>query len=431
MLFRLSALILLALAIPLIAVLVGPSLRTPLDSDELYSKIDSYSPSELPFEYQPTQAEVMGLPQITNVQIVDFNRDGVNDLLVCDALGSRVLLVERDNDGSWIESTLVADVAAPAHATVVDIDQDNDNDLIVSVLGNIMPDDHVIGRVELFENIDGEFRRHVILDDVRRVADVQFGDFDGDDDLDLAVAVFGYSRGSVLWLENQGDFKFRDHELLSGPGTIHVPVGDYDQDGDLDIAAIVTQDEEELWGLENLGDGEFKKRRLWMTINPDLGSAGLVQCDLDQDGDLDLVLPVGDNLEDFDAYPQPYHGCYWFENCGDWQFEPHRISDLGGTYAAAVDDLNGDGNEDIVLVSLTNNWLEPNNASIVWLENDGQQNFKTWQIAAAPLHLVTVATGDLDGDGLPDIAAGSLNVRRPHRKLGRISTWLNRFEAKP
>ncbi|WP_207397012.1 FG-GAP repeat domain-containing protein [Bremerella alba] len=431
MLFRLSALILLAVAIPLVAMLVGPSLRTRLDSDELYSKIDSYSPSELPFKYQPTQTDVAGLPQITNIQIVDFNRDGKNDLLVCDALGSRVLLVERDTDGNWIESTLVADVAAPAHATVVDIDQDNDNDIIVSVLGNIMPDDHVIGRVELFENIDGEFRRHVILDDVRRVADVQYGDFDGDDDLDLVVAVFGYSRGNVLWLENQGDFRFRDHELLSGPGTIHVPVGDYDQDGDLDIAAIVTQDEEELWGLENLGGGKFKKRRLWMTINPDLGSAGLVQCDLDQDGDLDLVLPAGDNLEDFDAYPQPYHGCYWFENHGNWQFEIHRISELGGTYAAAVTDLNDDGNEDIVLVSLTNNWLEPNNASIVWLENDGQQNFKTWQISADPLHLVTVAAGDLDGDGLPDIAAGSFNVRRPHRKLGRISTWLNRFEAKP
>ncbi|MEW4561046.1 VCBS repeat-containing protein [Bremerella sp. JC770] len=431
MLLRLVVLLALAIAIPVAAMVAGPLLRTRPDPNQLFSGGTSYPDSPQAFAFQPTQEKFAGLPQITNVQIVDFDLDGTNDLLVCDALGSRVLLLQRQADGSWLESTLVADVAAPAHATVVDIDQDNDNDLIVSVLGNIMPDDHVIGRVELFENVDGDFRRHVILDDVRRVADVQWGDFDRDADIDLAVAVFGYSRGSVLWLENQGEFRFRDHELLTGPGTIHVPVGDYDLDGDLDIAAIVTQDEEELWGLENLGDGTFQKRRLWMTINPDLGSAGLVQSDLDQDGDLDLILPAGDNLEDFDAYPQPYHGCYWFENQGDWQFKFHRIADLGGTYAAAVDDMNGDGHLDLVLVSLTNNWLEPNNASIVWLENDGQQNFKTWQIDAAPLHLVTVDTGDLNDDGLPDIAAGSLNVRRPHRNLGRVSTWLNQSGDQP
>ena len=153
--------------------------------------------------------------------------------------------------------------------------------------------------------------------------------------------------------------------------------------------------------------------------------------DLDGDGDLDLIMPAGDNLEDFDAYPQPYHGCYWFENQGNWKFEMHRISDLGGTYAAAVADLEGDGDQDVVLVSLTNDWLEPENASIVWLENDGQQNFTTWQIGSTPLHLVTVAVGDLNGNGKPDIVAGSLNVRRPHRHLGRISAWINGGKGNP
>ncbi len=233
MLFRLVTLLLIVIAIPVVAYLVGPSLQGRQGAEDLYSGGTTYPPSELPFQFQPTKPEFAGLPQITNVQVVDFNQDGSNELLVCDALGSQVLLLSRNSDGSWNESTLIADVAAPAHATVVDIDQDGDNDVIVSVLGNIMPDDHVIGRVELFENADGKFRRHVLLDDVRRVADVQFGDFDGDEDIDLVVAVFGYSRGNVLWLENQGDFQFRDHELLSGPGTIHVPVGDYDQDGDL------------------------------------------------------------------------------------------------------------------------------------------------------------------------------------------------------
>ncbi len=391
---------------------------------ELFQGGKSYPDSALGFSRITVDAKPRGLPLITNVQVIDFDGDGENEILTCDASLNCVTLHDRSADGEWKTSTLIEDVNAPAHATCVDIEGDGDLDVIVSVLGNIFPDDNVIGRVELFENTPEGMKRHVILDQVRRVADVQVGDFDGDKDLDLAVAVFGYSRGEILWLENQGNFQFEDHLLLTAPGTIHVPVADFDGDGDLDIAGIVSQDEEELWGFENDGAGNFRPRRLWFTINFDFGSAGLVASDLDRDGDMDLILPVGDNLEDYDAYPQPYHGCYWFENRGDWTFEMHRIGDLGGTYAASIGDLDQDGDQDVVLVSMTNNWYEKKNASVVWLENDGKQNFTTWQIANDPAHLVTVALGDLDGDEKLDIVAGALNFRRPFERVGRVGAWV-------
>jgi len=397
-----------------------PPLGKPL---EVHHGGTHYPPSPVPFDRQTIGPPPAGLPLVANVQIVDLDQDGQPEILACDA--GRCCLTEyrRHANGEWNETILLADLNAPAHVTPVDIDQDGDMDLILSILGNLYPDDSVVGRVELYEKTPAGYLRHVILDDVRRVADVQPGDFDGDGDLDLAVAVFGYSRGQILWLENLGNLKFRDHELLNAPGTIHVPVADYDGDGDLDIAAIVTQDEEELWGFENLGNGTFQSRRLWFTINLDLGGAGLVQADLDHDGDADLILPAGDNLEDLDAYPQPYHGCYWFENTGGWKFEPHRISDLGGTYAAATGDINADGHLDVVLVSMTNHWSRPENASVVWLENDGKQNFRTWQVASDPIHLVTVAVGDLNSDGRADLVAGGLNMRKPFERMTRVSAW--------
>jgi hypothetical protein len=78
---------------------------------------------------------------------------------------------------------------------------------------------------------------------------------------------------------------------------------------------------------------------------------------------------------------------------------------------------------DVVLVSMTNDWSNPAAASVVWLENDGHQHFQTWQIDTAPIHLVTVAVGDINRDGKADIVGGSLNLRPPFQRLGRVIAW--------
>lgn len=369
---------------------------------------------------------VTGLPQITHVQIIDRDGDGQAEIIACDALNNCIWEYKIFDDYQVKHTKLIENTAVPAHTTFVDIDKDGDLDCIVSILGDLFPNDDPVGRIELFRNNSGHYEREILLDDIRRVADVQPADFDADGDIDLAVAVFGYSRGEILWLENLADGTFSDHQLLSAAGGIHVPIADYDLDGDPDIATIISQDSEELWAFENLGNGDFKSRMLWRTPNFDLGSAGLIHADIDNDGDEDFILPAGDNLEDFAAFPQPYHGCYWFENTGSWNFTEHRISDLGGTYAADAGDLDNDGDIDICLVSMTNNWLEPQNASIVWLENDGQQNFTTWQIDSDPIHLITVSIGDINGNGKQDIVAGGLNIRFPYERATDVTVWLNK-----
>ncbi|MCI0378979.1 MAG: VCBS repeat-containing protein [Gemmataceae bacterium] len=387
----------------------------------------TFAPSPLLFQQSQIGPIPVYQPRITNVQIIDLDNDGLQDVVACDAQRQRVYFCRQQPRGQWQEIALGDELAAPAHAAVVDLDGDGDSDIVVAVLGSVSPTDDLVGKVVWLENRGNfQFQTHVILDHLHRVADVQAGDLDGDGDVDLVVAEFGYDHGRVLWLENMGKNQFRDQELWAAPGAIHVPIADYDGDGDLDVVALISQEDEEVWTFENKGGGKFEPRLLFSTPNFDLGSAGLFRGDLNKDGKPDLLLVAGDNLEVQYPQAQPWHGCLWLENRSAWRFEPKRLAHLGGTYAAAEADLDGDGDQDIVLVSMFNDWRRPGSASVVWLENDGKQNFRTWQIADRPTHLATVACGDLDGDGRPDIVAGGFHLMAPFDRIGRITAWLSR-----
>ena len=369
-------------------------------------------------------------PRITNVHVTDLDQDGQPDILVCDAVRHTIWWWQQSSEELWERTAVVPEnsLASPAHVVVSDINQDGAPDLLVAVLHYVWPTDARMGQVVALMNDGvGQFEKTLIADDLRRVTDVQPADFDGDGDIDLAVAEFGYLHGRVLWLENMGNNQFADHELLSLPGCIHVPVDDYDNDGDPDIAAIVTQNDEEVWVFENTSEETFSlvPQRVWGTDNFDRGFAGMVPTDLDQDGDTDLLLSAGDNLELTYPCPQPEHGCIWLENMGNLQFTARQIGNLGGTYAADAADMDGDNDIDVVLVSMFNDWKAPDATSVAWLENDGQQNFSAWHIASKPNHLCTVDCADINGDGNPDIVAGSLQIYPPYdAHSSGVSIWL-------
>jgi FG-GAP-like repeat len=362
-------------------------------------------------------------PQIAHVAMVDLDRDGLMDVLVCDALRNLLGWIRQSPKGTFTEQT-IAGVAAPAHVEAVDFDRDGDLDLLVAALGFLFPNNNRVGSVIVFEN-DGrqQFKSHYIADRVARVADARAADFDGDGDLDVSVAGFGYDDGETSWLENKGGWVFEQRVLQRLSGSINALPIDLNGDKALDIIALVSQEWEEIWGFVNGGKGTFTPRLLWGSTNPDFGSSWISLVDLDRDGDADILYANGDAFEYAAPNSRPWQGVQWLENTGNLKFVLHRMVDLQGATSPEAGDVDGDGDLDVLLVTSNNDWDNPQAPSLLWLENDGRLNFTTRPLATAPTHLLTLAVGDLDGDKAPDAVSGGMHISRPYDRIGRVTAW--------
>ena len=406
----------------------GPSLRDAADAalDERSSVLPEGPPSER-FEPRPVGdlPAVNERPQIAHVEITDLDRDGLPDILVCDAGRSRVSWIRQAPAGIYAEQLIADDIQAPSHVEAVDLDEDGDRDLVVASLGQLFPSNLQIGAVVVLENLGGErFASHVVVDGLPRVADARAGDLDRDGDLDLAVAAFGYDYGETLWLENVGGFAFEPHVLQRLSGAINALIVDIDRDDAPDVVSLVSQEWEELWAFD--GSEQFESEMIWGSANADFGSSWITEVDLDGDGLSDLLHSNGDAFDYAPANSRPWHGVQWLQNLGDRRFRPHRIADLSGASSPQPGDVDGDGDIDVVVASAYNQWSDPDARSLVWLENDGEMRFAMRRIAVTPTHLVTLAVGDLDGNGTPDLVTGGMHISPPYDQMSRVTIWSNR-----
>ncbi|MCE9584895.1 MAG: FG-GAP-like repeat-containing protein [Planctomycetes bacterium] len=343
---------------------------------------------------------------VTNVNVVDIDGDKRPEVLVCDGLLNAVSIVRRGADG-WTEEIL-ASCATPVHTAAFDADGDGDRDIVVAVLATVRETDEPVGSVLLLVN-NGEkgWERRELATGLPRVTDVEPADIDGDGDPDLVVAAFGGTRnGSINWLRNDAG-KWTLVKIADRTGAIHVPVADLDADGHPDFVAITAQESESVTVYVNKG-GTFEAKTAFEARNPLFGCSGLQLADLNKDGQLDMLFTNGEALGDPCMMPWPYHGVQWLENHGKLNFEWHEIGRCYGPFGAVAADLDGDGDTDVAVAILFGMWADSGESGLVWYENDGKMNFTRHDIPSPP-RLCTLAVGDLDGDGIPELVSGQMN----------------------
>jgi hypothetical protein len=418
------------LALSLVTLVACRRTATDVDSPEsLKSAVASKSAVEILDYLQPTPigTSVGKMPWIAHAIAVDLDRDGLLDVVACEAQENKIIWIRQTSRGHFEEQEIPCNVKGPVHVEAADMTGSGRLDLLVSCMGVVFPDNDKIGTVTILENLgNGKWAQHDVLENTSRVTDIRAADLSGEGRMDLIVGQFGYDQGEIRWLERVGRWEFKPHVLLDLSGAINVGVADFDGDGRLDIVAQISQQYEEIYLFLNQGNGTFKRVRLWGSSNEDYGSSGMVVADLNHDGKPDIIFTNGDGFgPSVVPGPRPYHGVQWLENKGQGKFEYHRIGDLNGAYSPAVADLDGDGHLDIIAVSA---FIETDGQgrqlpSLAWFRNDGKQNFEKRILAYNPQDQVTLAAGDFDGDGKVCLITGGFYVFKAADSMGRVTLW--------
>jgi len=220
---------------------------------------------------------------------------------------------------------------------------------------------------------------------------VRVGDLDGDKDLD--VITFG---SELNWYENVdglGSFGTKKTIAATNGGAGALFTFDFDKDGDLDVLVSVSN---KLTIYKNNGSGSFTAAQTFT-----LGTASItpaVLSDIDSDGNIDIVCYYNNEVP---LITEPK--LVWFKNNGSGTFGTEQVitsnrNDLLNGSLLHTDDLDGDGNQDIIIGYR-------DYSKIAWLKNtDGKGTFSAPKIITTSARGVSsINTADIDYDGDKDI----------------------------
>jgi hypothetical protein len=327
----------------------------------------------------------------------------------------------------------------PVHAEVTDLDADGKPDIVVADLGSFDREDHDKGRVVWLRPQGRRWELVELATGLGRVCDARPADLDGDGDLDLAVAEFGWrATGRVLWLQNHGldpatrTPRFELGELDLRHGAIHVPCVDLDGDGLPEVVGLISQQHECIVVYRHIGTDRFECRTIYQAPHPAWGSSGLEMVDLDGDGDLDILYTNGDTLDDYEL--KPYQAIWWLENLGDLEFEAHELASYHGVNRALAADLDGDGDQDVIASAFLPHlpeytWRRPLALSgVIWLEQTEPGSFERRTIEPYRVDHPSLAVADYDGDGDVDIAVGNFSMLLG--EWDRLPYWVTIWEQR-
>ncbi|MEA3446581.1 MAG: T9SS type A sorting domain-containing protein [Bacteroidota bacterium] len=285
----------------------------------------------------------------------DLDGDGDNDVTAFIEDGSNFYLAWFENDslGQFGPPQIISDSATAGKTIfITDMDNDGDQDLLFGSVD--IPTNINDKKLSLWKNDGtGNFGSEIVIYQGIPVSDVIAADLNGDGNMDIIEAA-----GQVGWWENLGGAtNFSFHFISAGIGSAQqILTADLDNDNDLDVICVAddpyTGNGDIRWWKNN-SNGVFTAMPYLITwLNTPLVAS---VCDIDLDGDLDIVGEQGTDASSL----------FWFANDGYGNFSSIlSIADSLRITSIVTEDMDGDGDYDILY-----NYQYKN--KILWAENLG------------------------------------------------------------
>jgi hypothetical protein len=326
------------------------------------------------------------------VATADLNGDGRLDLVT--AGGSSVLVLLGGGDGSFGVSRNVASVSGAQFVAIGDLNGDGRPDLAVAGAG---VDPSYIGTVSvLLGNGDGTFGPAMSYATGLASSSVAIGDVSGDANPDLVVANTNSGTVSVLLGGGGGAFA-ASTEFATGVGPASVALADLNADGKADVV-VANSGSGAVAVLMGNGDGTFAPRADFATgTNP----YSVAVADFNGDGRPDLVTANHQT-----AYPYPGSVSVLLGN-GDGTFGPKSDIATGPDFKCiAVGDFDRDGVLDVAIAcDLDANGNGTGSSAVAVLFGVGDGRFRPGiEVPCAGIP-GAVASGDINADGRLDLVA--------------------------
>jgi MYXO-CTERM domain-containing protein len=324
-----------------------------------------------------------------SIELADLDGDLDVDLLTT-ADGSDTVSWWSNNGGlgaQWEQTMIATSFDGASSAAAGDIDGDGSIDVVggAESASDIIwwSNDSGVGDVWSREVIDGDFGA---------VRQVRIGDIDGDGDLDVAAA--GYTEDEIAWWENNTSFGQPWIKSVIGEsfgGATDLQLVDLDGDLDLDVVGSAEDDDDVVWWANDGTGGTWTQT---VIDNNFSGVVGVCPADIDGDGDIDVV-GAAEGADDVVWWSNDDGlGTTWTEHVVDFNFN--------GARSVSAADFDGDGDLDIVATAYVSDdvtwWENADTTGTLWVEApiEGSMN-----------GAYAVLSGDVDGDGDPDVIASS------------------------